>query len=494
MRLSTVGTNIFLRLWGTYVFPGNTGWMDFIQHLGVCCFVAFLSVSLLSSAFYWILPSVALLSAVWMTTCVFLCCSKRARCFILLAILSCGLREGRNTLIAAGTGVVIFGHVENIFYNLRGLLDSMTCNLRAKSFSIHFPLLKRYSEAIQWIYGLATPLDLFDDLVSWNQTLVVSLFSPNHALEAHMNDTRGEVLGVLHHMVLTTELLTSVGQKLLALAGLLLILVSTGLFLKRFLGPRGWKYENIYITRQFVLFDEKERYQQRPSVLPLNKKERKKYVIIPSFQLTPKQRKNLGLFFLPVLTYLYLWMLFAAVDYLLYRLISSVNKQFQSLPGLEVHLKLHGEKQGTQGVVHDSTFNISMFEQSCVLKPRLSVTETWVPLSIILLTLIILGLLSSMLMQLKILVSVSFYPEVGRERVEYLHAKLLEKRSKQPLGEADTRLSLYFTKIHFWFPVLKMIGKKRTIPANEDDREQHGPSSWVSCCCSRLSIQQEKAI
>nr|XP_034372965.1 dendritic cell-specific transmembrane protein isoform X4 [Arvicanthis niloticus] len=391
MRLSTVGTNIFLRLWGTYVFPGNTGWMDFIQHLGVCCFVAFLSVSLLSSAFYWILPSVALLSAVWMTTCVFLCCSKRARCFILLAILSCGLREGRNTLIAAGTGVVIFGHVENIFYNLRGLLDSMTCNLRAKSFSIHFPLLKRYSEAIQWIYGLATPLDLFDDLVSWNQTLVVSLFSPNHALEAHMNDTRGEVLGVLHHMVLTTELLTSVGQKLLALAGLLLILVSTGLFLKRFLGPRGWKYENIYITRQFVLFDEKERYQQRPSVLPLNKKERKKYVIIPSFQLTPKQRKNLGLFFLPVLTYLYLWMLFAAVDYLLYRLISSVNKQFQSLPGLEVHLKLHGE-------------------------------------------------------------------------------------------------------IHFWFPVLKMIGKKRTIPANEDDREQHGPSSWVSCCCSRLSIQQEKAI
>ncbi|XP_028623351.1 dendritic cell-specific transmembrane protein isoform X3 [Grammomys surdaster] len=438
MRLWTLGTNIFLRLWGTYVFPGSTGWMDFIQHLGVCCFVAFLSASLLSVAFYWILPSVALLSAVWMTTCVFLCCSKRARCFVLLVILSCGLREGRNALIAAGTGVVIFGHVENIFYNLRGLLDSMTCNLRAKSFSTHFPLLERYTEAIQWIYGLATPLNLFDDLISWNQTLVVSLFSPSHALEAHMNDTRGEVLGVLHHMVLTTELLTSVGQKLLALAGLLLILVSTGLFLKRFLGPCGQKYENIYITRQFVLFDEKERYQQRPSVLPLNKKERKKYVIIPSFQLTPKERKNLGLFFLPVLTYLYLWVLFAAVDYLLYRLISSVNKQFQSLPGLEVHLKLRGE--------------------------------------------------------LKILVSVSFYPEVGRERIEYLHRKLLENRSKQQLGEADSRLSLYFTKLHFWFPVLKMIGKKHTIPANETDCEQHSPSSWVSCCGSQSSTQQEKAI
>lgn len=469
MRLWTLGTSIFLRLWGTYVFPRSPSWLDFIQHLGVCCFVAFLSVSLFSAAFYWILPPVALLSSVWMITCVFLCCSKRARCFILLAVLSCGLREGRNALIAAGTGVVIFGHVENIFYNFRGLLDSMTCNLRAKSFSVHFPLLKRYTEAIQWIYGLATPLNLFDDLVSWNQTLVVSLFSPSHALEAHMNDTRGEVLGVLHHMVVTTELLTSVGQKLLALAGLLLILVSTGLFLKRFLGPCGWKYENVYITKQFVRFDEKERHQQRPCVLPLNKKERKKYVIVPSLQLTPKEKKTLGLFFLPVLTYLYMWVLFAAVDYLLYRLISSMNKQFQSLPGLEVHLKLRGEKQGTQGVVHDSAFNISMFEPSCIPKPRLSVSETWVPLSIILLTLIILGLLSSMLMQLKILVSVSFYPKVERERIEYLHAKLLEKRSKQPLREADGKPSLYFKKIHFWFPVLKMIRKKQTIPANEDD-------------------------
>ncbi|XP_059103011.1 dendritic cell-specific transmembrane protein [Peromyscus eremicus] len=472
MRLWTWGTSIFLRLWGIYVFPGSTGWLDFIQHLGVCCFVAFLSVSLLSAACYWVLPSIAsiaVLSTVWTILCVFLCCSKHARCFILLAFLSCGLREGRNALIAAGTGVVIFGHVENTFHNFRGLLDSMTCNLRAKSFAIHFPLLTRYSEALRWIYGLATPLNLFDDLVSWNQTLVVSLFSPSRTLEAHINDTKGEVLGALSHMVVTTELLSSLGQKLLALTGLLLILVSTGLFMKRFLGPCGWKYENVYITRQFVQFDEKERNQQRPCVLPLNKKERKNYIIIPSLQLTPKDRKKLGLFFLPILTHLYMWVLFAAVDYLLYRLISSVSKQFQSLPGLEVHLKLHGERQGTQDIIHDSSFNISMFEASCLPKPRLSVSETWVPLSIILVTLIVLGLLSSMLMQLKILVSGSFYPGVERERIQYLHAKLLKRRSKQPLGEAERKLSLYFKKIHFWLPILTMIRKKHMNPSDEDD-------------------------
>ncbi|XP_051016468.1 dendritic cell-specific transmembrane protein [Acomys russatus] len=469
MRLWTLVTRVLLRLWGTYVSAGSTGWRDFLQHLGVCCFVAFLSVSLLSAAFFWVLPSVAGLSAVWMVTCVFLCCSKHARCFTLLAFLSCGLRKGRNALIAAGTGVVIFGHVENIFYNFRRLLDSMTCNLRAKSLSVHLPLLKRYTEAIQWIYGLATPLNLFDDLVSWNQTLVVSLFSPSHTLEAHLNDTKEEVLSILHHMVETTELLSSLGQKLLALAGLLLILLSTGLFLKRFLGPRGWKYENTYITRRFVQFDEKERLQQRPCVLPLSSKERKKYVTVPSLQLARKERKHLGLFFLPILTYLYMWVLFAAVDYLLYRLISSVNKQFQSLPGLEVHLKLLGEMRGPRGVIHDSSFNISMFEPSCIFKPRLSVSETWVPLSIILITLTILGLLSSMLMQLKILVSVSFYPEVERERIQYLHARLLEKRSKQPVGEAERKPILCFKEIHFWLPVLKMIRRKHMNAANKDD-------------------------
>nr|XP_012639717.1 dendritic cell-specific transmembrane protein [Microcebus murinus] len=467
MGVRTLGTAIFLSLWETYVCPRSPGWRDFIQHWGVCCCVAFISAGLLSAAFCWFLSSVAALTTSWIIMCVLLCCSKHARCFILLVFLSCGLREGRNALIAAGTGIVIFGHVENIFHNFKGLLDSMTCNLRAKSFSIHFPLLKKYIEAIQWIYGLATPLSLFDDLVSWNQTLAVSLFSPSHVLEAQLNDTKGEVLHILYQMTTATEVVSSLGQKLLALAGLLLVLLGTGLFMKRFLGTGGWKYENIYITRQFVQFDERERHRQRPCVLPLNKKERRKYVVIPSFWLTPKERKNLALFFLPILTHLYIWVLFAAADYLLYWLIFSVSKQFQRLPGFEVHLKLHGEKQGTQDIIHDSSFNISVFEPNCIPKPKLLLSKTWVPLGIILVILVMLGLLSSILMQLKILVIASFYPSAERERVQYLHAKLLKKRSKQSLGEVKSQLSLYFTKIHFWLPILKLIRKKHGDIASE---------------------------
>ncbi|XP_036120135.1 dendritic cell-specific transmembrane protein isoform X1 [Molossus molossus] len=462
-------TDLFRSLWGMYVSPRSPGWMDFIHHLGICCFVAFILVGLLSVAFSGLLSSLAGLSTSWAVMCVLLCLSRHVRCFLVLCFLSCGLREGRNALIAAGTGNVVFGHVENIFHNFKGLLDSMTCNLRAKSFSIHLPFLKKYIEAIQWLYGHATHLSLFDGLVSWSQTLAVSLFSPSQALESQLNDTKGKVLGVLYHMVTATEVLSSLGRQLLAFAGLLLVLLSTGLFMKRFLDPCGWKFENIYITRQFVQFDERERHQQRPCVYPLNKKESKKYVVIPSFRLTPKQRRILGLFFLPILTHLYIWVLFAAIDFLLYRLIFSVSKHFQSLPALEVHLKLHREEQGTQTIIHDSPFNISLFEHNCIPQPKLLLSKTWVPLSIILVILVVLGLLSSFLMQLKILVSASFYPRVQTERIQYLHAKILKKRSKQPVVEEKRQRSLYFTKIHFWLPVLKVVRNKPVDTASEDN-------------------------
>ncbi|XP_011371580.1 dendritic cell-specific transmembrane protein [Pteropus vampyrus] len=278
MGVWTSVSDIFLSLWETYVSPRSSGWMDFMRHLGACCSVASVSAGLLSVAFSWLLSPFTVFATSWVIVCILLCCSKHVRCFVLLFFLSCGLREGRNALIAAGTGVVIFGHMENIFHNFQGLLDSMTCNLRAKSFSIHFPLLERYIKALQWIYGLATHQSLLDDLVSWKQTLEVSLLSPSQALEAQLNDTKGKVLGVLYQTVTATKALSSLWQQLLALTGLLLVLLGTGLFLKRYLDPCGWKFENVYITRQFVQFDERERHRQRPCVLPLNKKERKKFI------------------------------------------------------------------------------------------------------------------------------------------------------------------------------------------------------------------------
>ncbi|XP_049629856.1 dendritic cell-specific transmembrane protein [Suncus etruscus] len=460
MGIWTSGNGLFLHLWGAYVSPRSLGWLDFTQHLGTCCLIACFSAGLLAMACNEFLSPIFVFLISWVAMCILLGCSKHARCFILLFFLSCGLREGRNALIATGTGMIILGHVENIFHNFKGLLDSMTCNLREKSFAIHIPLLKQYTEALKWLYNLAAPLNLFEDLISWNQTLAISLFSPSQTLESQLNDTKGQVLGAWYQMVSATEVLSTFGRRILTLAGLMLVFLSTGLFLKRFLDPTEGKFKNIYITRKFVLFDEKERHQQKPSVLPLSREERKQYVLIPSFWKTPKERKSFGLFFLPVFPHFCLWMLFAATDYLLYWLLVSVGTHFHNLPALDVHLKLYREDQGTQDLIHGSSFSISLFESHCIPTPRLLFTKTWFPISLILAMLVILGLLSSLLMQLKILVSAAFYPSVEERRMQYLHAKLMKRRLKQPRGEDKRKPSSYYTKIHFWLPVLKIIRKK----------------------------------
>lgn len=108
------------------------------------------------------------------------------------------------------------------------------------------------------------------------------------------------------------------------------------------------------------------------------------------------------------------------------------------------------QDQGTQDLIHGSSFSISLFESHCISTPRLLFTKTWFPISLILATLVILGLLSSLLMQLKILVSAAFYPSVEEQRIQYLHAKLMKRRLKQPRGEDKRKLSSYYTKVRSW--------------------------------------------
>ncbi|XP_072459404.1 dendritic cell-specific transmembrane protein isoform X1 [Notamacropus eugenii] len=470
MNVRTSIIEVFLYLWGFYLSPRSPGWKGFLQHFGVCCVVGFISTVLLYLGLYWFLSSLAIFFIpLWIIMSTLLCWSKHIRCFAILFFLSCGLREGRNALIAAGTGIVTFGHVKNIFHNLKGLLEGMTCNLSIKSFTIHFPLLNKYIEAIQWLYSLVTDVILLEDIVSWNHTLAMSIFSPSKAFEIRLNDTKGEILSVIDHVTTVTEVVSSLGQGLLTITGFALVLRSTGLFMKRFLGPRSCRFENIYITRHFIQFDESERHHKRSCVLPLNKQERKKYILIPSICLTPKEKRSLGLFFLPILTNLYVWAMFAAMDYGLYQLISSVNKHLQNLPGMEVHLKLYDEVKGNHDIISDSSFYISLFEPNCIPKPELFMSKTWIPLSVIILMLVVLGLLSSILMQFKILVSGSFYPEVERDRIQYLHAKILRRRAKQPLRKGKKKLRQFVTELHFWFPVLKMFGEGTAYPANENN-------------------------
>lgn len=75
-------------------------------------------------------------------------------------------------------------------------------------------------------------------------------------------------------------------------------------------------------------------------------------------------------------------------------------------------------------------FKISLFKHDCLPQPEFALSTTWIQLGVIIFFLIIFGLFSGLLTQLKILVLTSFYPDTEMKRIHYLHAKLLKKRAK----------------------------------------------------------------
>ncbi|XP_066482531.1 dendritic cell-specific transmembrane protein [Tiliqua scincoides] len=456
-------------VWRLFVAERRPGLQHLLHLFTICSFVSLLSTVCLFLAGYSFLmeyPAFSLVMSLflWVILSVGLCSSRHLRCFIALFFLSCGLHEGRNALIAAGTGVVVAGNIQSIFYNLKQLADSVTCILESQNFSF----LSHYIEAIWWIYKQSKLLpNPFKDLVTVDDKLNVTYSISDEALRLKLNNTKLGIRNVTDQITSILALQPYVGKKVLPLLGTIFILLGTYLFIRRFLSPHNIKFKNTYITKKFIRYNEQQWQQRKRSVLPLNKEEQKVYTVVPSFCQTHKERKCTARFFLPVFANLCIWTLFTAIDYLLYWLIFSVSKHLQNFPELEVHLKLYYQKNADKfifnygKIVEEKTsFKIPLFEPACIPKPKFSISATWVQLGVIILFLIVLGLLASVLIQLKIVVMSSFFPNIDMKRIEYLHTKLLNRRSKLPKRNMKKELNSFAT-LCFWFPILHAMRKVR---------------------------------
>ncbi|NXY44137.1 DCSTP protein, partial [Ceuthmochares aereus] len=469
--------SIVQNAWEIFISNRKPGWKHLMQLFAVCSAVGFLSSFLLFLGMHFSLahhPLAPLLISgfIWILLSIALFCFKHLRCFSVLFLLSCGLKNGRNALITAGTGVVVAGNIQNIFHNLKVLADSITCHLEYEQFA----LIKYYVEAIKWIYKAAkiSP-ELSEYIVFLRHEFTPSYSISDDALKQELNDTKQEIQGVANQIAFILTILPYIGQKVLPIVGIFLASFGTGLFMKKFVGSQSVKFKNTYITKKFIAFDEHQKQQQRPCLLPLNRKERKDYVMIPSFCLTKKDRKNMQHFFLPVIIHLCIWLLFAAVDYLFYWLITSVTKHLREVPDLEIQLSLFQQRNEKSFIIgmgeritKTDPFKISLFKHDCIPHPKLSLSTTWIQLGVIIFFLIIFGLFSGLLTQLKVLVSTSFYPDTERKRMHYLHTKLLKKRAKL---QEKTRKNTFANMDTFWFPVLKareVVRKKERSVANDN--------------------------
>ncbi|KFO56808.1 Dendritic cell-specific transmembrane protein, partial [Corvus brachyrhynchos] len=421
--------------WEIFISERKPGWKYQIQLFAVCSAVGFLSsflffLSMHFSLAHHSLGPLLISGFIWILLSIMLFCFKHLRCFSVLFLLSCGLKNGRDALITAGTGVVVASNIQNIFHNLKVLADSITCHLKHEQFA-----LIKYHE-----------------------------FTPSYsisdgALKQELNETEQEIQRMANQLSFMLTILPYIGQKVLPIVGVFLVSFGTGLFIKKFVGSHSTKFKNTYITKQFIAFDEHQKQQQRPCLLPLNRKERKDYVTIPSFFFTRKDRKKMLCSFLPVIIHLCIWLLFAAVDSLFYLLIISVNKYLQEVPDLDIQLSLFQNKNEKSYIISmkehiakTDSFKIPLFKHNCIPHPELSLSTTWIQLGVIIFFLIIFGLFSGLLTQLKILVSASFYPDTEIKRIHYLHAKLLKKRGKL---QEKTGKNMFARTVNFWFPILK---------------------------------------
>ncbi|NXP18247.1 DCSTP protein, partial [Scytalopus superciliaris] len=447
--------------WEIFISERKPGWKYQMQLFGVCSAVGFLSSFLFFLGMHFSLAHhsvgpLLISGFIWISFSITLFCFKHLRCFSVLFLLSCGLKNGRNALITAGTGVVMANNIQNIFHNLKVLADSITCHLKHEQFA----LIKYYVEAVKWIYDAAKlSAELPKDIVSLKHEFTPTYSISDDVLKQELNDTNQEIQRIANQISFVLTILPYIGQKVLPVVGIFLISFGTGLFIKNFVGSHSTKFKNIYITKEFIAFDEHQKQQYKPCLLPLSRKERKDYVTIPSLYFTKKDRKNMLYFFLPVIIHLCIWLLFAAVDYLFYWLIISVNKYLQEIPDLEIQLSLSQNKNEnsfiiamTKLIAKTDSIKIPAFKHDCIPHPELALSMTWIQLGVIIFFLIIFGLFSGFLTQLKILVSTSFYPDTARKRIHYLHAKLLKKRAKL---QEKTVKNMFTRMANFWFPILK---------------------------------------
>ncbi|KAE8599445.1 hypothetical protein XENTR_v10017187, partial [Xenopus tropicalis] len=435
----------------------NTTYFSFLcVALGSTISFSFFLLLRLSSAFT---PTVSLAvaSSLAVLLSILFFFYKALRCMSVLFLLSCGMKEGRNGVITVGAGVVMFYNIKNIFNNLRILADSITCDLESKRVSLRAMPFEFYREAIERVYNESKKFfALNNEIFSYTDKFQCNILVYDKGLKTMVNETKQQIHDVTATIMHLIGIASYAAHIVILVLGISIILCGTGFFVRKFLSQGSKHFENKYITKTFVRYDNSRKEQNESGVLPLNKQERHNYIRIPCLKIPTKECKRVALFLVPVFVNITVWALITFVDLMLYWLIVTGSTHLQELPPLTVPIhnneKLLDIPISEDSVnTHNSSFQIHLFDPKCSPKPGISLSVSWISLSIIIPILFLFGFLSSFLIQIKLLLIASFYPDKELERIQYLHSKILRKRMKA--GSSARRKALRDIT-SFWFPIL----------------------------------------
>ncbi|TSK20209.1 Dendritic cell-specific transmembrane protein [Bagarius yarrelli] len=452
-----------------YTTNGEKSWSEKFLLLFLCLITSFIlsTFLLLGLRFplnYGIEIFVSIASVLCLCVMVVMWFSPNVRCFGILFLMSISLKQGKKQLLAVGTTVVIVLNIQNTLMNLRGLGKSLVCNLEEKLLSIDLAPLSSYIRLLQWVAS-----ELKNSMIHILSGSLGGSYHTNFKInpkvhsgdfmeklsEAHVtiNKTAERVMVVVNDI-------SSVGKQIYPVLGLVILVVVTVCYIRKFRFSS--KPKNVFLTKMFLKYDEDQRLQGKPSVLPLTKNESKRYIIIPSAHLTHKDLSSMLKFSISIVSHGIVWLFFVGLDALVYWIIVVLRRRLEELKPLHVPVLLQIQKElFVIGIpvehgngVYDFSYNVPIFEKKCLPEPELWLYKSVLPLSVILGLLLLLVLLSSKLSQLRLIVSEHFYTEDAEKRIAKLHAKILKQRSKWTADHVKQTLKSFVTQLHFWCPII----------------------------------------
>ncbi|KAI4892220.1 hypothetical protein NFI96_007613 [Prochilodus magdalenae] len=423
-----------------YTSGQRNGWRHILLHFFICLFIsmAFSSLLFLSLRALNIDPMVTGLTTAGFSLLlsIALFFSKHLRCFILLLLFSCAMKQGRTAMLITGSGLVACLGTHNTYKNLYRVSQSIVCNLKKKKELLDISPIDNYVRMITWVRD---QLKMFSDLlfVKFRAKLDVWCTLDSESVREKLQQAEAELKKKADEVETMFNLVMWIGKNVAVVLTIILLVLVTARFLKKFTGQK--RYKNMFITSGFVEYDQWQKAMGKPHVLPLTKKEARHFIYIPSAKPSLSECVPMALFYIPIGFYILTWFLLLGLDWLLYRTIVLIKKKMKDLEPFTVPLKMNVNEQhqilfipvAEKSSQTDFSFSVNLLERECDPEPTLLLSQAVAPLCIVITVLLILGLLTSKLLQVKLLVSECFFTESRNKRVKHLHAKILSKRSKE---------------------------------------------------------------
>nr|XP_020467300.1 dendritic cell-specific transmembrane protein [Monopterus albus] len=332
------------------------------------------------------------------------------------------MKKSRNLLLTAGTSLVIVKNIRNTLENLTGLVRSMICNLKAKKASIITPF-SNYVNLLNWIGDMLKGItDL--GVVNLHSQLRVSPRLESEQLREKLSEAEQKLNETVKYVQSLLSTVSSVTDRLFPAISFLVLMLFMALHIKKY--RNDMKYKNRFISSRFVFFDEKQKAEGKPHVLPLTPEEKKLYNTGPSACPTTRERKAVLKFGVPIVSHFVAW-------------------------GISTLIGIPFSEENYQ---KDFSYFVTLFERKCLPEPKLLLYNSICPLAAILLILLIMASMAAKVARLQLMVCERFFATAAEQRVRYLHAKILRKRLKGKREKQDHRLTSLIVKLHFWCPLL----------------------------------------